>query len=128
MKKTLVAVSVVVAALLAFSIANAQFGSVKVPGVGKVSTDVQKYEYDECKRFVDQYRNNIDYNSTNIENVFRNNKDTSIQKFSKDWRRSGSDYDKKYKRLEFTANWKNTCKITARCTNEKCNTLYCTKK
>jgi hypothetical protein len=128
MKKTLVAASAMAVLFLAVSIANAQFGSVRVPGVGSVSTDVQKYEYDECKSFCDKYRNNIDYNSTNIEGVFNNNSDTSIQKYSKDWRRGGSKYDKEHKVLEFTSNYKTMHKITTRCNDEKCNTIYCSKK
>lgn len=124
MKKTLIAVSALAAFLLAVSVANAQFGSIKVPGMG----DVKKHEYSECKSFCEKYRNNIDYNSTNIENLLNNNKDISIEKYSKDWRRGGSKYDKEHKVLELTANYKTMHKMTLRCNNEKCTTFYCSSK
>lgn len=128
MKKALVGVSVLAAAVFMVSIANAQFGSVRVPGVGNVTADAKQIEYDSCKSFVDQHRNNIDYNSTNMKGVLDNNKDFSLVKISKDWTRSTNDYDKKNKRWEAMYNYKNFCKMTVRCNKEKCSTMYCNKK
>jgi hypothetical protein len=125
MKKVLAGAVVLAAAVLAFSLANAQFGSIKVPGVGSVSADVKTIEHDQCTAYVDKYRDNVEYNSTNMKGILDSNKDCRHIKTSKDWKISNSKYDKENKIWEAEYQFKNTQRIRVGCSNEKCSTLYC---
>lgn len=125
MKKVLAGAVVLAAMVLAVSLASAQFGSVKVPGVGSVTTDVKKIESDQCRAFVDKYRNNIEYNSSNMKGVLDSDKNCEFLKTSKDWKVSKSKYDKENRVWEAEYKFMNTQKIRVGCNSEKCNTLYC---
>lgn len=123
MKKVLAGTFVVAAVVLAFSLASAQFGSLKskVPGMG----DVKKIESDQCRAFVDKYRNNIEYNSSNMKGVLDSDKNCQFIKTSKDWKVSKSKYDKEHKVWEAEYKFMNTQKIRVGCNDERCSTLYC---
>lgn len=125
MKKVLVVAGVLLAGLLAISIANAQFGNIKVPGVGTISTDISQMEYDQCKNAIEKYRDNVDYNSKNMPGILNANKDFKFVKAMKDYNKSGDKYDKENMIWEAKYQFKNTCYATINCNKEKCSSFWC---
>ena len=122
MKKLAVAVAVVAAAFFAFSVANAQFGNVKVPtSVGDVKSNVDNVEYDSCNGIAKSYNDNIKFNSTNIKRELDSKKNLSYMKTSKDWTVSKNKYDKENKVLDVEYKCMSQYLIRANCTVEKCN-------
>lgn len=127
MKKMLIVACVVALGFLVFGAANGQFGNIKVPGVGNVTGDVAQIEYDQCKNYINQYDNNVDWNTKNLFGKFESNKDIKLVKCTKDYAKSDSKWDRENLAMDKEYNYRNFATITARCTKEKCN-IYCNRK
>lgn len=127
MKKLAVAVVVLAAAFIALSIANAQFGNVKVPtSTSDVKSNIDSVEYDQCNGIAKSYDNNVKFNSTNIKKELDSKKQLSYLKTSKDWTASKSKYDKENKVFDVEYKCMTGHLLKANCNVEKCN-LYVNK-
>jgi len=128
MKKMLLVAAVFVAALLAISIANAQFGGVKLPGAaGDVQSDVKDVNYKQCEDFASTHRDNVKYNSLNFPGVVNSDKDFKLVKVSTDWKTSNDKYDKERKRWEAEYTFRGMCKMRIGCDSNNCQTMYCSR-
>jgi hypothetical protein len=130
MKRFIVLAGVlVVVAVVAFAATKSfAFGMPSVPSsVSDVANAPADTAYDACKTWADQHKNNMSYNSSNIENEMKGKEFSGII-YEKDWRKGGSDYDKKNQRLELRATYNQFAEIKAQCTNEKCSSIWCNKK
>ena len=130
MKKALVVAGIVAAfVLVAFAANNAfAFGVPSVPNsVSDVTNAPKDMAYDACKAWADSHKNNMSYNSGNIEGQM-NSKEFSGKIYEKDWRKPGSsDYDQKNQRLELRATYNQFAKVKVRCNKEKCSSIWCNK-
>jgi hypothetical protein len=126
MKKALVVVGIVAAVVFAANSAFA-FGVPSVPkSVSDVANAPKDAAYDSCKAWANSHKNNMSYNSSNIENEMKG-KEFSGLIYEKDWRKGGSDYDKKHQRLELRATYNEFATVKVRCNNEKCSSIWCNK-
>jgi len=127
MKKAFVMIGVL--AVVAFVIFAASNGfAFKIPtSVSDVTKGPQNAAYDACKVWADQHKNNMAYNSTNIEKEMKG-KDFSNLIYEKDYRKGGSKYDKQNKKLDLRATYNEFAEIKVRCTKDECSSIYCSKK
>jgi len=130
MKKALVVAGIVAAFALVAFVANSAF-AFGVPGVPKSVSDVadapKDVAYDSCKAWADSHKNNMSYNSGNIENQMTG-KEFSGLIYEKDWRKTDSEYDKKNQNLELRATYNNFAEVKVRCNKDKCSSIWCNKK
>lgn len=129
MKKALVVAGIVAAFVLVAFAANSAFAfGVSVPkSVSDVANAPKDAAYDQCKAWASSHKNNMSYNSGNIENQMTG-KEFSGLIYEKDWRKGGSDYDRKNQRLELRATYSNFAEVKVRCNKEKCSSIWCNKK
>lgn len=129
MRKFLVFAGVLaVVALVAFAATKSFAFGVSVPkSVSDVADAPKDAAYDACKAWADAHKNNMSYNSSNIENQMKGKEFTDII-YEKDWRKGGSKYDKQNKRLELRATYNQFAELKVRCDNEKCSSVWCNKK
>ena len=128
MKKALVVAGIVAAFVLVAFAANSAFAfGVSIPkSVGDVTSAPKDMAYDQCKAWANSHKNNMSYNSSNIESQM-NGKEFSGLVYEKDWRKGGSDYDKKNQRLELRATYNEFATVKVRCNKEKCSRIWCNK-
>jgi hypothetical protein len=130
MKKALVVAGIVAAFVLVAFAANSAFafGVPSIPdSVSDVANAPKDAAYDQCKAWADSHKNNMSYNSDNIEGQM-NGKEFSGLIYEKDWRKGGSDYDQKNHRLELRATYNEFAELKVRCDKEKCSSIWCNKK
>lgn len=129
MKKYLAIAGVLAAvAVVVFAAGDAfAFGVPSVPSsVSDVANAPKDAAYDACKAWADQHKDNMSYNSTNIENELKGKEITNTI-YEKDWRKAGSDYDKKNKRLDLRSTYDQFAELKVQCTAEKCS-AWCNRK
>ncbi|MFH1830253.1 MAG: hypothetical protein ABH871_05705 [Pseudomonadota bacterium] len=92
-----------------------------------VTEGPQQAAYDACNAWANQHKDNMSFNSSNIENEIHS-REFSDTIYEKDYRKGGSDYDKKNQRLELRATYNQFAEVKIRCDKEKCNSIWCNKK
>ena len=121
MKKVLVVACVVALGILAYGVAGAQFGNIKVPtSTSDVKSNFDQVEYDQCNNIAKSLDNNTKINSSNIKQELDSKKNVTYLKTSKDWTISKNDSDKKNKVLDIQYKCMTKRVINANCTYEKC--------
>ena len=127
MKKALVVASIVaVAVFFVAGKAYSGWGDV-TKAVDTVSKGPSQAAYDSCKGWANAHKNNMSYNSGNIENAM-SSKEFSGLIYEKDWRKGGSEYDKKHRKLELRATYNQFAEVKVRCNKDKCTSIWCNKK
>ncbi len=125
MKRTLAVAVVCAVALLA---ASAFAFSVSVPkSVGDVTSAPKDMAYDACKSWADQHRDNMSYNSGNIENQMKGKEFTNTI-YEKDWRKTDNKYDRENQKLELRTTYNEFAELKVRCNKDKCSSIYCNRK
>ncbi len=126
MRKIMIGMAVLAVVIFAAGVSFAGFGGIKVPTSVSDVTDAPKdAAYDECKVWASGHKNNMSFNSTNIESAMGSEFSGTI--YEKDWRKSGSKYDKENKRLEMRSTFNKLSTIKIRCNKEKCSNMSCSK-
>jgi hypothetical protein len=122
-----VAAVLAVAGLFVVSVANAQFGGIKVPtSVSDVADAPKDVAYDSCNTWANGHKDNVKFNSTNIKGEL--GKDCTNQIVSKDWQlSSASNYDKENKNFELRCDYQQFAELKVNCNKEKCS-AWCNRK
>jgi len=130
MKKIIVVAGVLAAAVFVIFAASNVFAWGVPSSVGDAVNKATKapadQSYNACKAWANQHKNNMSYNSTNIEGQMTG-KEFSNRITEKDWRKGGSKYDTQNKRLDFRATYSDFTTIKLRCNKDKCSSIYCNK-